>query len=173
MKLVQMLSMRDDILPTEALQVLSVVQSSVPPMDYAADSQADHARARTPAGELFAWFDEDAFAAASLGQVHTARLKSGEDVVVKVQYPGVEETVKQDLKNIKALLQTFTLIGRDVMRQHDRPVRGLPGTRGAPARGARLRQRGEEHRAVSEVCSATTTRSSSRTCIPTCRRAAS
>ena len=67
--------------------------------------------------QLFAAFDEEAFAAASLGQVHKARLKSGEDVVVKVQYPGVEETVKQDLQNVKALLQTFTLIGRDVMRQ--------------------------------------------------------
>ncbi len=118
MKLVQMLSMRDDILPAEALQVLSVVQSSVPPMSYALiRKQITRELGRPPEG-VFAAFDEKAFAAASLGQVHKARLKSGEDVVVKVQYPGVEETVKQDLQNIKALLQTFTLLGRDVMRQN-------------------------------------------------------
>ena len=117
MKLVQMLSMRDDVLPTEALQVLSVVQSSVPPMDYPLIRKQITRELGRPPETVFAWFDEGAFAAASLGQVHKARLKSGEDVVVKVQYPGVEETVNQDLKNLKALLQTFTLIGRDVMRQ--------------------------------------------------------
>jgi predicted unusual protein kinase regulating ubiquinone biosynthesis (AarF/ABC1/UbiB family) len=67
--------------------------------------------------KLFASFEPEAFAAASLGQVHRATLKSGEPVVVKVQYPGVDETVQQDLRNMKALLQTFTLTGRDVMRQ--------------------------------------------------------
>jgi len=117
MKLVQMLSMRDDILPTEALRVLSVVQSSVPPMEYALIRKQITRELGRPPEEVFAAFDEEAFAAASRGQVHKAQLKSGEDVVVKVQYPGVEETVKQDLQNIKALLQTFTLIGRDVMRQ--------------------------------------------------------
>ena len=116
-KLVQMLSMRDDILPTEVLQVLSAVQSSVPPMDYALIRKQIMRELGSPPEALFASFDEEAFAAASLGQVHKARLKNGDVVVVKVQYPGVEETVKQDLQNLKALLQTFTLIGRDVMRQ--------------------------------------------------------
>ena len=117
MKLVQMLSMREDILPSEALQVLSVVQSSVPPMDYALIRKQITRELGQAPEKLFAAFDAEAFAAASLGQVHKARLPSGEDVVVKVQYPGVDETVKQDLQNIKALLQTFTMIGRDVMRQ--------------------------------------------------------
>jgi predicted unusual protein kinase regulating ubiquinone biosynthesis (AarF/ABC1/UbiB family) len=117
MKLVQMLSMRDDMLPPEALHVLSVVQSSVPPMDYALIRKQIMRELGASPEELFASFEEEAFAAASLGQVHKASLKSGEVVVVKVQYPGVEETVGQDLQNIKALLHTFTLIGRDVMRQ--------------------------------------------------------
>ena len=117
MKLVQTLSMRDDILPPEALQVLSVVQSSVPPMDYALIREQITHELGAPPEQLFAAFEERAFAAASLGQVHGARLQSGEDVVVKVQYPDVEETVNQDLRSIKALLQTFTLIGRQVMHQ--------------------------------------------------------
>lgn len=117
MKLVQILSMRDDMLPAEALQVLSVVQSSVPPMDYSLIRKQIVRELGQPPEKLFAAFDEEAFAAASLGQVHKAQLPSGEEVVVKVQYPGVDETVDQDLQNIKALLQTFTMIGRDVMRQ--------------------------------------------------------
>jgi predicted unusual protein kinase regulating ubiquinone biosynthesis (AarF/ABC1/UbiB family) len=117
MKLVQMLSMRSDILPSEVVNILSVVQSSVPPMDY----DLIRAQVKTELGkypeQLFKRFDREAFAAASLGQVHRARLKSGEDVVVKIQYPGVDETVVQDLKNMKALLHIFTLITRDVLRQ--------------------------------------------------------
>jgi predicted unusual protein kinase regulating ubiquinone biosynthesis (AarF/ABC1/UbiB family) len=118
MKLVQMLSMRDDILPAEALAVLSVVQSQVPPMAYAEIRAQVKRELGSYPEELFAAFEPDAFAAASLGQVHRARLQSGEDVVVKVQYPGVDETVQQDLRNIKALLQVLTRIGRDVMRQN-------------------------------------------------------
>jgi predicted unusual protein kinase regulating ubiquinone biosynthesis (AarF/ABC1/UbiB family) len=116
-KLVQMLSMRDDILPVEVLQVLSASHSSVPPMDYALIRKQIVRELGQPPEELFAAFEPQAFAAASLGQVHAARLKNGTAVVVKVQYPGVDETVAQDLQNVKALLHTFTLIGRDVMRQ--------------------------------------------------------
>jgi len=117
MKLVQMLSMRDDMLPAEALAVLSVVQSQVPPMDYAEiRAQVKRELGRAPEA-LFRSFDEEAFAAASLGQVHAAVLKDGTPVVVKVQYPGVDDTVEQDLSNVKALLQVLTRIGRDVMQQ--------------------------------------------------------
>lgn len=117
MKLVQILSMRDDILPSEALRVLSVVQSQVPPMDYGEiRAQVKRELGACP-NEVFGSFEEQAFAAASLGQVHRATLGSGEQVVVKVQYPGVEETVQQDLRNVKALLHAFTRLGRDVMRQ--------------------------------------------------------
>jgi len=49
--------------------------------------------------------------------VHRAKLKDGREVAVKVQYPGVEKTVAQDLKNLKVLLKTLGSIARDVMRQ--------------------------------------------------------
>ncbi len=117
MKLVQMLSMRDDILPAEALDVLSLVQSQVPPMHYSEIRQQMISELGGDPEELFAAFDRKAFAAASLGQVHRATTHSGEAVVVKVQYPGVDETVDQDLRNIKALLNTLTRFGRDVMQQ--------------------------------------------------------
>lgn len=118
MKLIQILSMRSDLFPTEVLDILSVVQSSVPPMDY----ELIRAQVKSELGkepeQLFRSFDKKAFAAASLGQVHRAQLRSGTQVVVKVQYPGVGETVEQDLKNLKALLNALTLIARDVMRQN-------------------------------------------------------
>jgi len=117
LKMMQMLSMRNDLLPAEVLEVLSVVQSEVPPMPFAMIREQIERELGKPPEKLFAELDPEAFAAASLGQVHRGRLRSGEDVVVKVQYPGVEDTVVQDLKNVKALLQTFTLIARDVLRQ--------------------------------------------------------
>jgi predicted unusual protein kinase regulating ubiquinone biosynthesis (AarF/ABC1/UbiB family) len=117
MKLVQMLSMRDDIFPAEALSILSVVQSSVPPMEYSLiRDQIKRELGKYPE-QVFKNFERDAFAAASLGQVHKATLKNGKSVVVKVQYPSVDETVEQDLKNLKALLQVFTTMTRDVLRQ--------------------------------------------------------
>lgn len=117
MKFVQILSMRDDLFPAEALEVLSVVQSSVPPMDSRQIRECVRAEFGKPPEKIFRKFEREAFAAASLGQVHRAELFSGERVVVKIQYPGVEETVEQDLRNVEALLQIFSRIARDVMRQ--------------------------------------------------------
>ena len=117
MKLTQMLSMRSDMLPTAVLEVLSTVQSSVPPMSYVMIRGQIVRELGAPPEELFTRFEPEAFAAASLGQVHRAVLPSGEDVVVKIQYPGVEDTVEQDLKNMRVLLQTLVRIARDVMRQ--------------------------------------------------------
>ena len=118
MKLIQMLSMRSDLFPTEVLDILSVVQSSVPPMDYGLIRTQIRKELGKDPKRLFRRFDKRAFAAASLGQVHRAQLPNGAEVVVKVQYPGVDQTVEQDLKNLKALLHIFTLILRDVMRQN-------------------------------------------------------
>ncbi|MEI7888927.1 MAG: AarF/ABC1/UbiB kinase family protein [Actinomycetes bacterium] len=55
-------------------------------------------------GDLFAEFNEEAFAAASIGQVHRAKTHEGDDIVVKVQYPGVAEAVETDLRNMNLLL---------------------------------------------------------------------
>jgi predicted unusual protein kinase regulating ubiquinone biosynthesis (AarF/ABC1/UbiB family) len=125
MKMTQILSMRDDLFPTEAIDVLSIVQSSVPPMDYALIRKRIVEELGAAPEKAFASFEHEAFAAASLGQVHRATLPSGEDVVVKVQYPGVEKTVKSDLENAKALIQALKLVARDVMRNRDMDYRGV------------------------------------------------
>ncbi|HLI79399.1 MAG TPA: AarF/ABC1/UbiB kinase family protein [Candidatus Binataceae bacterium] len=117
LKLIQMLSMRHDLLPSEALDVLKATQSGVPPMSYPMIAEQIRKELGRKPEQLFRNFDQTAFAAASLGQVHRAKLKDGRDVAVKVQYPGVEGTVDQDLKNLKILLTTLGSIARDVMRQ--------------------------------------------------------
>lgn len=117
LKLIQMLSTREDILPAEALEVLSLTQANVPPMDYATISDQIRRELGKKPEQLFVRFERDAFAAASLGQVHRATVRSGEQVAVKIQYPGVEQTVGQDLKNLKVLLSALKAIAHDLMRQ--------------------------------------------------------
>jgi predicted unusual protein kinase regulating ubiquinone biosynthesis (AarF/ABC1/UbiB family) len=117
MKMAQLLSMRHDLFPAEALEVLSAVQSSVPPMSWAKVRRVLTSELGAPPEQRFASIEHEAFAAASLGQVHRATLRGGRPVVVKVQYPGVADTVHQDLKNIRALVRVFDSIAHDVMRQ--------------------------------------------------------
>jgi len=59
--------------------------------------------------DIFAEFDTHAVAAASLGQVHRARLKSGKEVAVKVQYPGMARSIRSDLRNLMALMLPLRL----------------------------------------------------------------
>ena len=118
MKLIQMLSMRQDLLPGEALDVLRATQSSVPPMSYKMISEQIRKEIGKRPEQLFESFEETACAAASLGQVHRAVTKEGLDVAVKIQYPGVDDTVEQDLGNLKLLLRTLQTMGHDMMRQN-------------------------------------------------------
>jgi hypothetical protein len=62
--------------------------------------------------DIFSHFDKEPFAAASIGQVHRARLKSGENVAVKIQYPGIAKAIDSDLRNISALMLPLRL-GKD------------------------------------------------------------
>ena len=61
---------------------------------------------------MFLNSEKEAFAAASLGQVHRARLKSGEPVAVKIQYPGIARTIDADFRNLSALMLPMRL-GKD------------------------------------------------------------
>jgi ubiquinone biosynthesis protein len=117
MKLIQMLSTREDLLPGAAIDILKTTQSNVPPMDYGLIASQIRREFGKPPEQLFASLDHEAFAAASLGQVHRARLKNGQEVAVKIQYPGVDDTVEQDLGNLKLLLRTLQAVAGDIMRQ--------------------------------------------------------
>lgn len=89
---------------------LTMLQNSAPPMDPEASKAVIEEEFGRPVKEVFATFDEDAIAAASIGQVHHATLRSGEEVAVKVQYPGVDDAVRADLKNVSAMTKLAVAI---------------------------------------------------------------
>ncbi|MBC7222710.1 MAG: AarF/ABC1/UbiB kinase family protein [Anaerolineae bacterium] len=96
-KLGQVLSTRPDLLPPEFITELSKLQDQVPPFPFAqARAQVEDSLGK-PLEAIFAEFSEEPLAAASLGQVHAARLKDGTEVVVKVQRPDIEEIISVDL----------------------------------------------------------------------------
>ncbi len=89
---------------------LTMLQNSAPPMDPEASKKVIRQEFGRPVEEVFATFEEQAIAAASIGQVHRATLHSGEQVAVKVQYPGVDAAVRADLKNISAMTKLSVAI---------------------------------------------------------------
>ncbi len=109
MKLGQMISMVDfDGLPEdqqdELQRKLATLRDGIPPVSFARIEKLLCKEFGGPLSSVFSEFDERAFAAASIGQVHRARTLGGDEVVVKVQYPGVAEAVETDLRNALLLV---------------------------------------------------------------------
>jgi ubiquinone biosynthesis protein len=96
-KLGQLLSTRADLLPQEYLQELARLQDRVTPVPMAEIESIILQEVGRPISDVFAEFDPRALASASIGQVHRAKLVSGEDVVVKIQRPGIARLIKVDL----------------------------------------------------------------------------
>ena len=114
MKLGQLASFYEFGAPGEYMSTyrdaLTMLQNSAPPMDPEASKQVIEEEFGKPVDKVFATFDDKAVASASIGQVHHATLPSGEEVAVKVQYPGVDEAVRSDLKNVSAMTKLAVAI---------------------------------------------------------------
>jgi predicted unusual protein kinase regulating ubiquinone biosynthesis (AarF/ABC1/UbiB family) len=114
-KLGQLLSTRFDLLPASYTSALSRLQDDVAPFDVDAVHRTITEDFGAQARHLYAEFDAEPIAAASLGQVHRARLRSGREVAVKVQRPGIRDDVRGDmavLARIAALADRGTELGR-------------------------------------------------------------
>jgi predicted unusual protein kinase regulating ubiquinone biosynthesis (AarF/ABC1/UbiB family) len=85
-------------------QMLAALRDDVPPLPFTKVERLVKAELGGPVARFFAEFEEEAFAAASIGQVHRARTHDGRVVAVKVQYPGMAEAVEVDLRNLGLLL---------------------------------------------------------------------
>ena len=96
-KLGQVLSTRADLLPAGVVAELSRLQDQVAPAPPDAVRALLEVELGRPAGEVFAELDPEPIAAASIAQAYRGRLRSGEPVVVKVQRPGIAESVDRDL----------------------------------------------------------------------------
>ena len=113
MKLGQMLSLHEGLLPPEVSAVLSVLQKEAPAVPF--EKMKRKLRREIPDfNALFESIDPNAFAAASIGQVHRGVLRDGREVAVKIQYPNVDRMVRADLKNLKALMGNLVGLFTDI-----------------------------------------------------------
>jgi predicted unusual protein kinase regulating ubiquinone biosynthesis (AarF/ABC1/UbiB family) len=112
MKLGQALSMEVDALPPELQRLVARLQSEAPPIAYEEISAVIEEELGAPPERLFAEFDPKPLAAASLGQVHAARLEDGREVVLKVQYPGIAEALESDFDNLSVVARAAGLTSK-------------------------------------------------------------
>lgn len=105
-KLGQFLALRPDFLSPVYSQELFFLLENVPPFPYEQVAEIFHAEFKKTPQDLFSSFNKEPTAAASFGQVHIAVLKTGEKVAVKVQRPGIKETIRQDISILRFLTRT-------------------------------------------------------------------
>jgi aarF domain-containing kinase len=103
-KLGQALANLPSIIPDQMLETLDRLHWDAPPMHFLLLRELLSDELGEDPEKIFGSFEKDAFAAASIGQVHRARLKSGEHVAIKVQYPGIARTIDADFRTLGALL---------------------------------------------------------------------
>jgi ubiquinone biosynthesis protein len=103
-KLGQGLSLRSDLLPAGYREALDRLHSQVPPFDSAQAVATVESAFHRPLAEIFADFDRIPFAAASVAQVHRARMPDGTEVAVKIRRPGIVAQVRTDLRLLRRLV---------------------------------------------------------------------
>lgn len=105
LKMAQQLSLELDLLPEPVCRELARSYHQVPPINRALVRQVIQKELGRPPEKKFAYFDANAFAAASLGQVHAAGDHNGTPLAVKIQYPGIAETIDNDLSLLRQMLR--------------------------------------------------------------------
>ena len=104
-KLGQLLSTRPDLLPQSYIEALSSLQAEVAPVDWVEIQAVIRQQVPQPLETLFTTIDPKPVAAGSIGQIHRATLKSGQEVALKVQRPGIEQIVEQDITLLRGLAE--------------------------------------------------------------------
>ncbi len=107
LKLAQSLSLEMDMLPESVCAELEKSYNQAPPLNAALVRKIIKTELGAAPDEIFQSFEPKAFAAASLGQVHRAVSKTGKSLAVKIQYPGIKQTISSDIQMVKAVLKTM------------------------------------------------------------------
>ncbi len=102
-KLGQLLSTRPDLIPEAYVDELTRLQDNVHPISFDVVKEVIEKELERPAESSFASIDATPLASASIAQVHSAQLRSGEKVVIKVQRPGIQKTIKNDISLLSFL----------------------------------------------------------------------
>lgn len=97
-KLGQIASTRSDVIPADIIEALQKLQDHVEPFPYSEVTKLVESELQASISSIFCSFSEQPLGAASIGQVHEAVLKNGDRVVVKIQRPGIQETIETDLE---------------------------------------------------------------------------
>ncbi len=104
LKIAQQLSLETNVFPDAIRKELEKSYHQVPPINRALARKAIHMGLGDFQENLFQTFDDRAFAAASLGQVHRAVSRSGQSLAVKIQYPGIAATIESDISLVRSIL---------------------------------------------------------------------
>ena len=104
-KMGQILANRSEILPQRFCDELRKLRTDVDPVPFGTVRDCLKAEYRRPMEDVFEWVDEEPLGSASLAQVHRARLKTGEEVAVKVQRPGAQQIMAQDIDIMRSLVR--------------------------------------------------------------------
>lgn len=124
MKIGQLMSAAPDHFPREVLDELKVLQREAPSMPYEMVAECIDRGLGTPLRDVFAYFDPAPLGAASIGQVHRARLFDGRTVAVKVQYPGIADTLESDVRNFGSMLTMARVVAdRDRLEDYIEEVK--------------------------------------------------
>jgi ubiquinone biosynthesis protein len=115
-KLGQLLSTRADILPPAYVTALTRLQDDCEPFPFAEVEQVVQTELGARMSRLFEEFDNVPLAAASLGQVHRAQLRGGQQVAVKVQRPGIRQQMASDLEILGELAEFFDTHNKQAKR---------------------------------------------------------
>ncbi|MCP3900942.1 MAG: AarF/ABC1/UbiB kinase family protein, partial [Desulfobacteraceae bacterium] len=107
LKIAQFLSMELEILPEALRKELEKSYNRVPPLNRAIVRKILKNEYQDDPEKIFKTFEANAFAAASLGQVHNAETNKGEQIALKIQYPGIKNTIESDLKLVRTVVKPF------------------------------------------------------------------
>ncbi len=110
MKIGQIASQTQDLLPQEFSDALKKLQKEAPPVEFSVIKTQVETELNEELSALFKSFEEKPFASASIGQVHRAVTNNDKEVVVKVQYPGVDRSCDSDLKQLRLTLKLGGLL---------------------------------------------------------------
>ena len=111
----QLLSTRPDLLPPNYIQALTDLQAKVPTVPWAEIEAVIREQLSQPIEEVFTTINPEPIAAGSIAQIHRANLSNGQEVALKVQRPGIDSIVKQDIALIKGIAELVALtdVGKD------------------------------------------------------------